>query len=113
MPVALGVRRLRALLDQRRVIFPRGLYDALPNGSPRAESGHNGTVIQKQHDHVGVGFVEVVTLRKLFLSAPRDGHPSQTAVRRYDSARFYAAHGLRIGAFGMQQMHRLRLNRAW
>ena len=69
MPVALGVRRLRALLDQRRVIFPRGLpcglYDALPGGTPRAKSGHNGTVIPEQRDHVGVGLVEIVKLRKL------------------------------------------------
>ena len=64
----LRVRRLRALLNQRRVIFPRGL----PRGpqvtflcdTPRDESCHEGTVIPEQHQHTGVGFVQAVILRK-------------------------------------------------
>ena len=64
----LRVRRLRALLYQRRVIFPRGLprgpQAAFLRGTPRDESRNEGTVIPEQHQHAGVGFVQAVILRK-------------------------------------------------
>ena len=67
MPMTIDVRRLREPFDQRPVIFPRGLDESLFRGTPGAESGHEGTVIPAQHDHVGVRLVQAVMLRKLRL----------------------------------------------